>query len=139
MNEQNVETNEPYAGWAILELMGHRKLAGNISFVLGLLRIDIPCEPAVTQFYGMPAIYCFTPTTEEIARGLAAKINTAPVSRYELPAAPSAWAGRCCAGCRGVFTAADAVVLLPSGDGMHTYCYAEEGRDPDDEDVVLDI
>lgn len=59
-----------------------------------LLRIDIPdADPAkgmcATQFYGGGAIYCVTPTTEEIARGVARSNQPTPVQRWELPA-PSA-------------------------------------------------
>jgi hypothetical protein len=82
---------QPFAEWTILELMGHRRLAGYVQEVeiagKGYLRIDIPSEPPVTQIYGPDAIYCMTPTTEEIARGLAKSVHLAPVSRYELPAA----------------------------------------------------
>jgi hypothetical protein len=84
-----------FAGWAILELMGHRRLAGHVSFTLGLLRIDIPSTPAVTQFYGMASIYCLTPTTEEIAKALAQQLNTQPVNRYELPG-PATGSPACC-------------------------------------------
>lgn len=104
------------SGWAILELMGHRRLAGWLSEeeVAGaaFLRLDIPavpdgvktcdecgaarafgciCEPALgpleaTQFYAPGALYCLTPTTEEIARGMAASLRPQPVHRWELPA-----------------------------------------------------
>jgi len=55
--------------------MGHRKLAGHVSEVTiagsAMLRLDVPSEPPVTQFYGGSAIYCITPTTEELARQVA--------------------------------------------------------------------
>ncbi|MGE5801580.1 MAG: hypothetical protein ACM358_04945 [Gemmatimonadota bacterium] len=61
-----------FEGWAIVELMGHRKLAGHVSEVTiagaAMLRLDVPSEPPVTQFYGGAAIYCITPTSEELAR-----------------------------------------------------------------------
>ncbi len=87
------QADEPtFAGWVILELMGHRKLAGLASEVTiagaAFLRLDIPSDPPVTQFYGGAAIYCLTPTTEELARQVAAASRPAPVSRYELPAPP---------------------------------------------------
>jgi hypothetical protein len=88
MSEQG---KQPFAEWVILELMGHRRLAGYVQEVeiagKGYLRIDIPGTPPVTQIYGPDAVYCMTPTTEEIARGLASKTRTVPVHRYELPAA----------------------------------------------------
>lgn len=68
--------------WAILELFGHRQLAGRIAevdrFGVKMCRIDIPSEPPVTQFYGGSAIYGITITTEEIATKVARR--TPPVT-----------------------------------------------------------
>lgn len=79
-----------FEGWAIVELMGHRKLAGNVTEVTiagaAMLRLDVPSDPPVTQFYGGSAIYCITPTTEELARRIAANSRPTPVHAYELPA-----------------------------------------------------
>lgn len=86
--------SDTFEGWAIVELMGHRRLAGYVSeqevASSAMLRLDIPSEPPVTQFYSASALYCMTPTTEEIARGFASRVRPAPVQRYELPAAPAA-------------------------------------------------
>lgn len=78
--------------WAILELMGHRRLAGKVTeaAILGgsLLRIDIPGEDGSfksTQFYGPQAIYCLTPTTPEIAKAVATQSHPEPISRWEFP------------------------------------------------------
>ena len=65
-----------YEGWAIVELMGHRRYGGEVSEVemygAKLLRLDVyPAEgddPAMTQYYSASAIYCITPATEDIAR-----------------------------------------------------------------------
>jgi hypothetical protein len=80
-----------FAHWVILELMGHRRLAGWLTEEeIGgatFLRLDIPDE--ASQFYSPSAVYCITPTTEEIARRVAAGANPAPVQRWELPPAPS--------------------------------------------------
>lgn len=82
-----------FEGWAILELMGHRRLAGKISEVeiagQGFLRLEIPANDeeslaGATQFYSPAAVYALTPTTEEIAR--AVRSRPAPVQRWELPA-----------------------------------------------------
>jgi hypothetical protein len=97
-------TNDPFAGWAILELMGHRRLAGYVREVelagAGVLRLDVP-DPTLqgvpvdpldpqhwtaTQFYSPAALYCLTPTTEDVARKVAAGSDPAPVKRWELPA-----------------------------------------------------
>lgn len=81
-----------FEGWAIVELMGHRRLAGFVSqaemFGSALLRIDIPGGGGglnATQFYGGNSIYCLSPTTEEIARAFAMRNQPSPVQRWELP------------------------------------------------------
>jgi hypothetical protein len=83
--------------WAIVELMGHRKLAGRVSeqIVAGaaMLRIDVPeleGLPAFTQLYGTSAIYCLTFTTQEVALKVAAFHRERPVSVYELKSLPAA-------------------------------------------------
>lgn len=97
--------DEPtFEGWAILELMGHRRLAGRVSEATiaggSFVRIDVPnyrdvspdmpegpLEPGdiqATQFYSPAAVYCITPTTEETARAVAARNRPTPVQRWEL-------------------------------------------------------
>lgn len=75
--------------WAILELMGHRKLAGYLTEQeiagQGFLRIDVPTTPPVTQYYHPKAVYGITPTTEETARRAADIGRVAPVHAWELP------------------------------------------------------
>lgn len=79
-------------GWAILELMGHRRLGGFVSEEeiagKGFLRIGIPGddgEEYAVQFYSPAAVYCVTPCTEEAARAVAAMSRPEPVKRWELP------------------------------------------------------
>jgi hypothetical protein len=85
-------------GWAIVELMGHRRLVGRCSEVqvagATLLRVDVPAnetlgdpEVSATQLYGGGAIYCITPTTEEAARKAAALARPSSFKRIE--AAPA--------------------------------------------------
>lgn len=83
-----------FEGWAILELMGHRRLAGYLSEqeVAGaaFVRVDVPGDgedPVATQLYSASAVYCITPTTEEVARAVATNHKPRPVARWELPAA----------------------------------------------------
>jgi len=77
--------------WAILELMGHRRLAGKVTdAVIGggaFLRIDVPGENGKysTQYYSPGSVYCITPTTEEIARTVAKQSQPSPVHRWEFP------------------------------------------------------
>ena len=88
-----------FEGWAILELMGHRRLAGYVREQeiagSGFLRLDVPGEgegdrDVATQFYAPGAVYCLPPTTETVARRLALLARPQPVSPYELPAGPAA-------------------------------------------------
>lgn len=84
-------SEETYAQWSILELLGHRRLAGFVSEQeiagKGFLRIDVPGpdDTTVTQFYSPDSVYGLTPTTEDVARRVAAISKPAPVSRWELP------------------------------------------------------
>lgn len=81
-----------FAGWVIIELMGHRRLAGWLSEQEiageGFLRLDVPDGDGTkaTQFYRPAAVYCITPTTEETARRTAKLAVPEPVRRWELPA-----------------------------------------------------
>lgn len=96
-----VSEEQTFASWAIMELMGHRRLAGKVTVqeLAGarFFRIDIPSratkkedqvenppEFISTQFFGPAAIYCLTPTTEEIARAVAVESNPAPINQWEL-------------------------------------------------------
>ena len=116
-----------FEGWAIVELMGHRRLAGYVrqaeQFGAAMLRLDVPEHPwkdgctcgsdepdstdhekhthvcqmfraeddsepldvNVTQFYGGSSIYCLTPVSEEVARGIAERLRPTPVQSWEMP------------------------------------------------------
>lgn len=91
------QNGDKFDTWAIVELMGHRKIGGRVTeqIIAGapLLRIDVPevpGQPGFTQFYGAASIYCLTPTTEEIAKKFAAYRREQPVNPYELRALPAA-------------------------------------------------
>jgi hypothetical protein len=91
-----IEHRDKFEGWAMVELMGHKKLAGQCSeqVVAGaaLLRIDVPetqqrktvpgyggtvveSKPGYTKLVGVGSVYCITPTTEEVARRCAEVIE----------------------------------------------------------------
>lgn len=96
MSTNETEAN-PFAEWVVLELMGHRRLAGHLTEQeiagKGFLRLDVPAvdeQPPATQLYNPSSVYCITPTTEEVARAVAAGARPAPVQRWELPALPTA-------------------------------------------------
>lgn len=82
------------SGWGVLELMGHRRLAGKVSEATmagaPAIRIDIPGDeeglPAITQCYAPSAYYCFTPTDEATARRAAQSWRPVEVARLALPA-----------------------------------------------------
>lgn len=85
------DNGSTFADWAILELMGHRVLAGHVceQEIAGasFLRIDIPGDgpqSPTTQFYSSSAVYCITPTTEETARAVARGRRPAPVQHWQI-------------------------------------------------------
>jgi hypothetical protein len=79
-----------FEGWAVLELMGHRKLAGKVTEAeiagKGFLRLDVPgpADASITQYYSPAAVYALTPVTEEMARAVSRRYQPEPVSRYDL-------------------------------------------------------
>lgn len=81
------EGQERASFWALVELMGRAKIAGEISefqFAGGtLIRVDVPeteSQPAFTRMYGISAIYCITPVDEAVARTLAQNLVARPVT-----------------------------------------------------------
>ena len=88
------DTENGIDGWAILELMGHRRLGGRVSEATiaggAFIRIDVPHPNeagifTATQLYSPAAVYAITPTTEEIACAIA-RGAPEPVSRWDLRA-----------------------------------------------------
>lgn len=84
--------SEPLQGWFIVELMGHRRLAGYVTEQTiagaGFLRIDVPgpgTEALATQFFAPSSVYALTPTTEAMARRVAEASRVEPVKEWELP------------------------------------------------------
>ena len=79
--------------WALVEVMGHQQYAGRVTEqVIGgasFLRVDVPeCEgrPAFTKILGAGSIFCITPCSEEVARAMALRMGSVPLSRLALPA-----------------------------------------------------
>lgn len=84
-------TNTKFEHWALVELMGHQRIAGLVSEVTfagkGFIRVDVPNakgEPLFTRYYSPDAIYCVSPTDRQIAIGLAARCASRPVNIYDL-------------------------------------------------------
>lgn len=83
--------------WVLLELMGHRKIAGHATEeTIGgsnLIRIDVFLgdaeKPILTQYYGGNSVYCMTPISEELARKYAAYNRPHPVAVWEMEGSKS--------------------------------------------------
>jgi hypothetical protein len=133
-----------FAGWAIVELMGHRRLAGFVTEaeIAGgkMLRLDVPAAPpaagGITQFYAVGALYALTPTTEEIARGVAAHAIPAPVQRFELPAAKNPHPQPELVWCPKHIATADAVSCGNCGSTVCSTCAKERNDDVDDDTTL---
>ncbi len=89
MNNNGKEETIEAGQYAIVELMGHKVVAGLVSKseMLGkpMLRVDVPATSAYsefTQFYGETAIYCVTFVSEQVARLTAEQNKVNPVSVY---------------------------------------------------------
>ena len=90
-----MEEKQDFKHWVILEIMGHKKVAGLLSEVViagtPFLRMDIPSNEGfqATQYYRPDAVYCISPVEEEVARRLGSRLIEIdpPVRRYELPPA----------------------------------------------------
>lgn len=84
--------------WAIVEMMGHQVIAGQLTEVLvagcPMLRVDVPGVPAdlhyeaiaaYTRFIGAKAVYSIIPTDEPSARHSVTHLRARPVSEYVIP------------------------------------------------------
>lgn len=68
-------STDSFRGWAIVEVMGHKKYAGLVGEQLiagaALVRVDVPDtphRPGYTKLVGVGSIYCITPVEEDLAR-----------------------------------------------------------------------
>jgi hypothetical protein len=84
--------DKSFQGWAIVELMGHNAIAGEVSeqTVAGvkMLRVDVPAgngQDAFTKFFGGAAIYAITPTDEATASRAAWNLAVRPVNTWTVP------------------------------------------------------
>ncbi len=91
-----VDTSDTFDCHAIVEMLGHRRVAGRIREVqlagAGFLRLDIPAtegHAAQTQYISPGSVYALHPVDEATATAVAAHCRPAPVHRWELPAAPA--------------------------------------------------
>lgn len=87
-----ITTETPkFEAWAILEIMGHVKLAGFVSeqTIAGsaFIRIDVPSAGSVegfTRFFGSSSVYSLSPVTEETARDVASRMRSTPINEYDI-------------------------------------------------------
>ena len=87
-----------FAGWCIVELLGHRRLAGYVTEqeIAGaaFLRIELPLNgtgsDSRTIFAAPSSVYAITPVDEEIARAVAMSDRPRPVSAWDLKALAAA-------------------------------------------------
>ena len=76
-------------GWAIVEVMGHGRFAGQISEhkvgVAVLIRVDVPAVgnlPAFTKLIAPAALFGITPCDEATAKTAAEEFRSTPVYLY---------------------------------------------------------
>ena len=86
--------------WAVVEIMGHRRYAGIVSeeelFGRQYCRIDAVLPDGirqVTKWFAPEAVFSVSPCSEEMARGVAARMDfPGPVTEWEIstmgPAVP---------------------------------------------------
>ncbi len=76
--------------WALVEIMGHQRIAGKVSeYNLGgtFIRVDVPPvkgRQGFTKLFGPQSIYAISFIDEDVCRALAEKISVAPVQPYEV-------------------------------------------------------
>lgn len=95
------EAESKFSEWCVLELFGHKKLAGLVSEVTmaggAFLRVDVPRDAETTdytRFYNPTAIYSMSPVSKETAVVFAAHIKEPPMTRWEIQAPAMISAGR---------------------------------------------
>jgi hypothetical protein len=84
-------TQEQFKSWAMVELFGHTRIAGEVSeqTIAGgaMVRIDVPeteTSPGFTRIVNVAAIYAINPMSEESARLIAGRITYQPVDRWDI-------------------------------------------------------
>ena len=80
-----------FESWALVELFGHKRMAGKVSEQdiggNGFIRIDVPAvngSQAFTKFLGPASIYGITPVDEEHAIAAAQAWNPRPIDALDI-------------------------------------------------------
>lgn len=91
MNDDS-KVNSEQSMWGILEILGHRKLAGLLKQeqILGTSLIRIDCysqdreKPLFTQYYSPQSVFSLLPCSEEVAKKYTDSCQFVPVQKWEL-------------------------------------------------------
>lgn len=85
------EIPSKFEATAIIELMGHQRIAGHVTEIqLGghsLLQVDVPetkSVPAFTRILSPSAIYAINPCTPEMAQMAAESIKSKPIMEFDM-------------------------------------------------------
>lgn len=83
---------QPFARWALVEVVGHNTFAGWVTeeVVAGtaFVRVDVPAVngmAAFTKLIGPTSIYAITPMQEEAAMRAAAYFRKEPLQAWQMP------------------------------------------------------
>lgn len=126
-----------FASWCLVELMGHRKLAGYVTddMLAGvkILRIDEPDlgpdRPGRSVFFNTTAIYALRPATEELVMAMAPNWVTPEITEWSLPSS-----------FRQAVRAALASVASPQPDAAEAeHCDCEGCIECDDQEQGADV
>lgn len=86
------DTTPTDVGWAVVEIMGHVRVAGRVReetlFGSALIRVDVPAvdgHPAFTRYYHPQALYSLCPTDETTALAVARYARLPLLERWQLP------------------------------------------------------
>lgn len=87
-----VENQDGFDQWCVVEIMGHKTLAGRVTeqTIAGdkFLRIDVPeCSgiPSFTQIFGTKAIHSMAPMEKETCLVAVRRLRAKPVDPFVLP------------------------------------------------------
>lgn len=82
---------EKFEIWALVELMGHNKIAGLLTeHKFGnqsMLRVDVPAIgdiPAFSKVFSVSAVYAINPVSEETARSYAGLLKAKPLDVWDM-------------------------------------------------------
>lgn len=85
-----IDKKEPLNVWAIVELMGHARIAGFCTerSVAGqnMLQVDVPpteLRPAFSRLFGGGAVYAITPVDEETCKLQVGRYEDSPLTSFD--------------------------------------------------------